>query len=137
MGQFDDGIRSFRVDALNGLDQSHMRRQMNDPQVRGRQHHREILGIREISQNFGVTRIHMSALMQSFLVQRSRADGMDLPLLRQIDGSGQKLKSGISRDGRYLAECKVSRHEVQINDVYGAELVCCFGWLLNGVHLQA
>ncbi|MNW64557.1 hypothetical protein D3C74_428530 [compost metagenome] len=136
MSKLHNGVGSFRVDTRDGIDQTHVCRQVNNTQIGRGQHHREVLRIRQVRQNFGVSWIQVPPLMQGFFVQRCCADGVNLVFFGQINGFGEKLECCIPSHGRYFTVFQVRRDKVQINHIYSTEFILGFGRLLNRVNVQ-
>src|SRR5690349_5826533 len=91
---------------------------------------------RQMREHFRVARILVAARMQRFLVQRRRADRIDLARLREFDGALDVLIRGIARQCRQLAERQVVRNQAEVDAVDRALLVTRIGCVLDAANLH-
>lgn len=110
-------IRPFRRNQLHSLDQPDMGRQVNNLEAAGGQHHREILRLCQLGQNFGMSGIEMPSLMQRLLIQRGGTNGLDFTGLRQLNSLGNIMEGGISRRCGQLPERNGIRQKLQADAI--------------------
>ena len=84
-------------DLGDGVDQADVGGDVDDLQLRGRQHHRHLLGSGEVGEQFGVAGVDVAAAVQGRLVQRGGADRLDLPAHRQLAGDPDVVVGRVAR----------------------------------------
>lgn len=132
----DRALYEARLDFADRVDDPDMRGHMNHAQLRRHQHHRYFVDARQMREHFGVAGILVAAGVQRFLVERRRADGVDLPGFRQLHRARDELIGRIARDGRQAAEGQVGRNQVEIDAVDRARLVARVGRFLDAADLR-
>ena len=78
MAAANGSLDQARVDAGNRIEQSDVRRAVDHTKPGRGQHHRYLSGVRQRREDLGMARIQVSTRAQGFLVDRRRADRVDL-----------------------------------------------------------
>ena len=117
VGQGYHLVHPLRINHPDCIEDADMRGHMNHTQLGGREHHRIVLGIRQLGQNLGVARVEMAPFVQGFLVQRGSADRIDFLCFRQLNRPLQETKSGIACLGRYLSKRQIGGEQVEIETI--------------------
>ena len=77
---------------------------------------------------------NMAAGMERFLVQRRRANGVDLALLGQLNCANDKLVGRVAGDGREHAPRQIFRDQLQVNTIRDPGCELRLGESLDGAH---
>ena len=108
-----DALQHTRFfDAVTGLPQGDMCRNMYNPQILMRQHHRIVLGMRVIRVDLRMSGIMMARQVDGFLVERVRDGRVDLSLHGQLNDLDHIGKSRLARHRGHLAALEA--HDIDL-----------------------
>ena len=80
------------------VDQANVRRDMDDPEIGRREHHRDLIDTGQRREHFGVAWIEIAPGMQGLFVQGSRADRVDPTGHGEFRGCLDVAECGCARD---------------------------------------
>ncbi|MNO67013.1 hypothetical protein D3C76_578140 [compost metagenome] len=136
MTPLDGTLHQARLDLADRIDDADVRRDVNHPQLRRYQHHRDLVHVGQVGEQLGVAGVLVATGVQGFLVQRRGADRIYLPGLGQLHRTGDETVGSVPGDGRQHAERQVCRNHIKVDAVDDTLLVASLGRGLDPANLD-